>query len=75
MPKVQAKIKDYVAEHIDAIRDRDVGAADAVVAYAKMVTLEALLECGVSPESAEQKCTQVASNMLHYELFNAYLRN
>lgn len=73
MPQVQELIHTYVRENIVAIKAREEGAADAVIAYAAKVTKEGLMQCGVSEEIAERKCHAVSGDMLQYELFNAWL--
>ena len=73
LPQVQELIRTYVQQNIRAIKQKEEGAADAVVAYANQVTFDGLIQCGVSPEIAETKKASVAGSMLQYELFNAWL--
>lgn len=73
LPQVQELIRLYVDKHILAIKNKEPGVADAVVEYANQVTLEGLIQCGVSPEIAESKKGVVAGGMLQFELFNAWL--
>lgn len=73
LPQVQELIRNYVQQNIRAIKQKEEGAADAVVAYANQVTFDGLIQCGVSVEIAESKKGLVAGSMLQYELFNAWL--
>jgi len=71
--QAQELIQAYVQKNLKAIRGREEGASEAVVNYAKKVTLQALLDCGCSQEVAEQKYLSIATSVLQYELFNAFI--
>ena len=74
MPQVQSLIRDYVDKHVVAIRNKDEGAADAVLEYAHKVTKQGLLDCGISEKIVESKYQEIAGSMLYWELFNAWSR-
>ena len=69
---VQQRIKDYVAIHSASIRAKEAGAGDAAFTFAKDITREALLDCGVDENITEAKVDDLAGSMLRYELFNAW---
>ena len=73
LPQVQQLIREYVDKNIRAIKNKEEGASEAVVAYADQVTYDGLIQCGVSPKIAEAKKGIVAGGMLQFELFNAWL--
>lgn len=73
MPQVQRSIREYVAQHIVAIKGKEEGAADAVLEHAHRVTKQGLLQCGISEEIAERKHKEIANSMLNWELFNAWI--
>ena len=75
LPEVQQLIREHVAENLRRIRSEGPAsdAGRAALEYACSVTLDALLQCGISQAIAEARCREIGANILQWELFNAWL--